>query len=118
MREQFSDLAAEDGPKRKVARVAATSEASTSCESDHPPGYENVTECPERKTQLEISSTDAPEFGTVNDVNTVEECGNCMVLKETNRQLLNRVKTLTGALGKWSEERKNEQRKHRRKGIT
>ncbi|XP_068697440.1 uncharacterized protein [Montipora foliosa] len=116
MREQFSDLAAEDGPKRKVARVAATSEASTSCESDHPPGYENVTECPERKTQLEISSTDAPEFRTVNDVNTVEECGNCMVLKETNRQLLNRVKTLTGALGKRREERKNEQRKHRSKG--
>lgn len=114
MREQCSDLGAKDEPQRKVAKVAATSEASTSCENDHPP----ADECPEEQNQLEISTSDPTEFGTVNDVNAVEECGTCIVLKATNRQLLNRVKTLTGALGKRREERKSEQRKHRREGIT
>ena len=104
----------------KVTRVAATSGASASggSQSGHPPVDETVVECSEQQKNPENSSSDQPECGTVDDVNAVEECGNCLALKETNRQLLNRVKTLTGALAKWREECKNELRKHSRKGIT
>ncbi|XP_022807765.1 uncharacterized protein LOC111344776 [Stylophora pistillata] len=111
---EHTDLSAEGEPQRKAAREAATSEASTSGEDDHPPVDETVIECSHQQKQLEISSSDPPEF---DDLSTVEECGNCMMLKETNRQLLNRVKTLSVTVAKRRKERKNELRKHRRKEI-
>lgn len=96
---------AADEPLPKVSKVSSESAifSSTSSSACEDPVVEECLEMEE--PQAETTNSDEVQ-------NTAKECVNCVAMKQENRQLRNRVKTLQGNLAK----RKSEQRKYHRKG--
>ena len=89
-----------DKPQSKLAKVSSPI-AGTSGLADEVPVDDPSLEIPEPPVEdAKIPVSDPPDFQ-----NEVEKCSKCKILKEENRQLRNRVKTLKKKLTKRKSEK-------------